>query len=158
MTTHCVHCPDYNPDNMYDLTAIHGNQVDDVKLAGKKVNGMKFAKAIEDTLGKVTSCYSGDQEEYIVALKPINELRTDELKTSESSNPSSASLLILFGSLLGAMVYSLLTEMNCEQTMKTQPSSRQFLMKALTTALMIQQVGAADDELIVRKRCQDSMR
>ena len=52
MTIHCVHCPDYNLDNMYDLTAIHGKQVDDVKLAGKKVNGMKFAKAIEGTLGK----------------------------------------------------------------------------------------------------------
>ena len=91
-----------------------------------------------------------DQDEYIAALKPIDEFRTDKLKTSESSDPSSASLLILFGSLVGAMAYSLLTEMNCERTMKTQPSSRQFLMKALTTALMIQQVGAADDGLIIR--------
>ena len=150
MTTHCIHCPDYNPDNMYDLTAIHGKQVDDVKLAGKKANGTKTAKAIDDTFGKVTSCYSGDQDEYIVALKPTDELCTDELKTSESSDPCSISLLILFGSLLGAMAYSLLTEVNCEQIMKTQPSPRQFLMKALTTALMIRQVGAADDGLIVR--------
>ena len=66
-----------------------GKQIDDVKLAGKKVNGMKIAKVIEDTLGKLTSCYSRDQDEHIVALKPTDELRTDELKTSESSDPRS---------------------------------------------------------------------
>ena len=113
-----------------ELIAMLGKHVDDVKLAGKKANVMKIVKAIEDTFGKVTSSYSGDQisdftncgvrhtrhpdgsvcmdqDEYIAALKPI---RTDELRTSKSSDPCSASLQALFGSLLGAVAYSLLTQ------------------------------------------------
>ena len=127
-----------------------GKQVDDVKLAGKKVNEMKIAKAIEDTLEKVTLSYSGDQDDYIAALTPIDELCTGELKTAESSDPSSASLQVVFGSFLGAVAYSLLTEMIYEHFMKTQPSQRQSLVKILMTALMVRHVSATDNGLIVR--------
>ena len=81
-----------------------GKHVDDGKLAGKKANVMTIVKAIEDTFGKMTSSFSGDQisdftncgvrhtrhpdgsvcmdqDEYIAALKPI---RTDELRTPKA--------------------------------------------------------------------------
>ena len=141
LVIHCVHCPDYDPGNTHDLVAtafthrpFHSHE------PGHGADGSPAD--LEDT-----ELETQHQDECIAALKPI---RTDELRTSKSSDPCSASLQVLFGSLLGAMAYSLLTQMIYEQFMKTQPSQRQSLVKILMTALMVRQVGATDDGLIVR--------
>ena len=50
---------------------------------------------------------SMDQDEYLMALKPI---RSDKLRTKKSHEACSVELQGLFGSLLGAVAYSLLTQ------------------------------------------------
>ena len=117
---HCVHCPDYDPDNMYDLVAPAFTHRP--FYSHEPGHGADVSPADPED----TELAIQHQDECIAALKPI---RTDELRTSKSSDPCSVSLQVLFGSLIGAMAYSLLTQMIYEQFMRIQPSQRQSLVK-----------------------------
>ena len=111
------------------FTAALGKPVDDVKIIGVKHSVTKIVAELEKVFGKCTSSVrdgqvsdfvncgvrhqrlpngdiSMDQDEYLVALKPT---RSDELRTEESNEACSVELQGLFGNLLGAVAYSLLT-------------------------------------------------